>query len=134
MGLSDFADLLAHQGSTNRGFQRDLAGLEVHFVWADDLEFHLGICLQVCEFYLAQKAYSVLGESVGIDHTGVLQDLLQEADAADGLRLPPSCFTVARILAPVALGAGFSDMVTHFWIDHGYKVVQFGSKFVVSLF
>ena len=55
-GLGYFADLLAHQGGAYRGFQRNLAGLQVHFVGADNLKPHTGISREVREFDPAQKA------------------------------------------------------------------------------
>ena len=59
LSLSDFSDLLAHKGCSDRRFQRNLAGLEVHFVWTDYLEFHSGICREISEFNATQKADSV---------------------------------------------------------------------------
>ena len=68
LGLYDFADLLAHQGGADRGFQRNLAGLEVHHVWADYLEFHASICREVREFDTAKKANPVFWKIVGVYH------------------------------------------------------------------
>ncbi len=68
LGLYDFADLLAHQGGADRGFQRNLAGLEVHLVWADYLESHAGICREVREFDTAQKTNPVFWKIVGVNH------------------------------------------------------------------
>ena len=133
LGLGDFADLLAHQGGADRGFQGDLPCLEVHLVGADDLEFHTFIGRQVREFDHAQQAHPVFGEGVGIDHAGMLQDFLQKADPADGLRLDPPRFAVSGIVAPVPLGAGLRELVLHLGIDLAYQMLQLGGNLVVSL-
>jgi hypothetical protein len=62
----------------------------------------------------------------------MFQNLLQEADAADGLRLPPPSFAVSRILAPVSLCAGLRNLIPHLRIDHADKMIQLGRNFVVS--
>ena len=134
LGLGDFADLLAHQGGADRGFQRNLACFEVHFVWADNLEFQAGVCREVGEFDTAQQTDSVLGEDVGVNHTGMLQDLLQKADTADGLSLHPPRFTVAGIVTAVSLGAGLREVVLHLRINLFDQVSQLGRYFVESFF
>ena len=134
MSLGYFADFLAHQSCSYRGSERNLASLEVHLVGTDYLEFHSGICREIREFDTAQKTDPVSRESVRIDHSRMFKNLLQESDPADRLRLPPSCFAVSRILAPVPLCAGFSDMVSHLGIDHIDKVIQLRRNLVVSLF
>ena len=107
LGLGYLADLLAHQGGDDRGFQRNLTSLQVHLVGADYLEFHPGICRQVRKFDLAQEADPVFGEDVRVDYAGMLQDLLQETDAADGLPLHAPGFPVSGIVASV-----FSNFTT----------------------
>ena len=69
----------------------------------------------------------------GVDYAGMLQDLLQETDTADGLRLDPPCFTVSRILTQVPLGAGFREVVLHLGVDLVDQVLQLGCNLVVSL-
>ncbi len=133
LGLDDLADLLAHQGGPDRGFERNLASLEIHLVGADYLEFHPGICREVREFDTAQKANPVFGEIVGVDHARMLQDLLKETDTADGLRLGPPCFAISGIIAPVTLCASFRKVLRDLGINHVYKVAQFSRDFVVSL-
>ena len=133
LGLGNLADLLTHQGGADRGFERDLAGLEVHLVGADYLESHSGICREVRELDPAEKAYSVFRESSRVYHAGMLQDLLQETYTADGFRLVPPRFPVARILAQVPLGASLRKVGFHFWIDLVDKVLQLGRNLVVSL-
>ena len=134
LGLGHFADLLAHQGSSDRRFQRDLAGLQVHLVGADYLKLHTGICREICEFHLTQKTDSVFWKCIRIDHTGMFHNFLQESDTADGLRLPAPRFTVTGILAPVTLSAGLRHLVPDFGIDHGDKVIQLSRDLIISLF
>ena len=74
--LGDFAYLLAHQGGAYRGFQRNLAGLEIHLVGAYYLESHACVGREVRKLDPAQKADPVklldlvapsvaLGQSIG---------------------------------------------------------------------
>ena len=56
----------------------------------------------------------------------MLQYLLQEADAADGLPLEPPGFTVSRIVAPVSLGTGLRQVIPHLGIDLFNEMLQFG--------
>ena len=100
---------------------------------ADDLELHPCICREIREFYTTQKADPVLWKCIRVNHARVLQNLLQEADTAYGLRLPAPCLTVTRIFAPVALSASLRNSPTHLWIDHTDKVIQLGRYLVVSL-
>ena len=100
---------------------------------ADNLECHAGICREVGEFDPAQKGNPVFREGVGVDNARMLQDLLQETDAADGLSLYPPCFTVSRILAQVPLGAGLREVVLHFGVNLVDKMLQLGRNLVVSL-
>ena len=134
LSLGDFADLLTHQGGADRGFQRDFARIEVHFVGADYLEFHSFIRREIREFDRAQKADPVFGQGVGVNHAGMLQDLLQETDAADSLRLDPPRFPVSGIIAPVPLGTGLREFVLHLRINFVDQVLQLTRNFVVSLF
>ena len=134
MSLGCFADLPAHQGRADRGFQRDLAGLEVHLMRAYYLKLHPGIGREVREFDSTQKADPVFRERCRINHALIFNDLLQEADTADGLRLSAPCFAVSGILTPVPLRAGLSDHLAHLRIDHVDKVVQLSHELVVSLF
>ena len=71
-----------------RRFQRYLASLQIHLMGADYLKFHSGICREVREFDLAQKTDSVFRKCFRVNDSGSLQNLLQETDTADGLRLP----------------------------------------------
>ena len=64
LSLDDVTDLLTHQGSSNRRFERNLACLEVHLMWTDYLEFHTGICREIREFNRAQKADSVFWKCI----------------------------------------------------------------------
>ena len=125
-GLGDLADLLAHEGCADRGLQRNLAGLEVHLVRADYLEAHAGVCREIRELDAAQKAHPVLGEDVGADHAGMLQDLLQEADAADGLGLDAPRFAVSCIFAQVPLGTGLREVVLHLGVNLAHQMLQLG--------
>ena len=131
--LGCFADLPAHQGGAYRRLQRNLAGLEIHFVRADDLELHPGVCGEVGELYPAQKAYSVFWKDVWVNHPGMLQNPLQETDPADGPGLFPPCLTVSCILTPVSLCAGLGEVLPHLGIDHVDKMIQLGRNLVVSL-
>ena len=63
----------------------------------------------------------------------MLQDLLQETDTADGLRLDPPCFTVACILTQVPLGASLREVVLHLGVNLVDKMLQLGCNLVVSL-
>ena len=129
-----FADLPAHQGRADRRLKRDLAGLKVHLVGADNFEFHPGVCREIREFHRAQQTDSVLWEGGCINHAGILQDLLQETDAADGLGLPAPCFTVSGILTPVSLRTGLGHHFAYLRVDHADKVIQLGRNLVVSFF
>ena len=60
--------------------------------------------------------------------------ILQETDPADGLGLDPPCFPVSRIIAPVPLGAHFRKIFRRLGIGFVDQILQFGGKFVVSLF
>ena len=100
---------------------------------ADYLECHAGIRREVREFNLAQKGNLVFGEDVGVDHARMLQDLLQETDTADGLRLDAPRFTVSRIFAQIPLGPGLREVVLHLGINLVDKMLQLGRNLVVSL-
>ena len=64
----------------------------------------------------------------------MLQNLLQETDAADGFPLDAPCFTVSGILTAVSLGAGFREVFLHFGVHLFNEVLQLGGNLVVSLF
>ena len=134
MGFGDVADFLAHQGCADGRFQRDLACFEIHLVRADDLEGHACVRREVREFDLAQKADPVFRKGFGVDYAGMVQNLLQETDTADGLRLESPRFTVSRILAAVALRTCLREVLPYIRVDHIDKVVQLGHDLVVSLF
>ena len=133
MGLGNLADFLTHQSGVDGGFKRYLPSLEVHFVGADYLECHSGICGEVREFDPAQKGNSVFGQNIRVNHTGIIQDLLKETDTADGLRLHSPCFTISRIIASVSLGASLRKVVLHLGVDHLDKVLKLGCNLVVTL-
>ena len=99
----------------------------------DYLELHSDVRREICEFDLAQKAYSVFGKCLRINNTGIIQNLLQETYTADCLRLPASRFTITCILAPVPLCAGLCDLFTHLGVDHADKMIQLGRNLVISL-
>ena len=133
-GFGYFADFFIHQGGSDRGLQRNFAGVEVHLVGADYLEFHTGICRKISKFHLAQEAYPVFGKGIGVEHTRMFQDFLQETDAADGFRLGAPGLAVSRVIAPVALGAHLCKFFLHLWVNLVYKMIKFGCNLVVSLF
>ena len=101
---------------------------------AHNLEGHTGLGGQVGEFHPAQQANPVLGKVIGVDNPCVLQNTLQETDTADGLPLDAPGFTVARIVAPVPLGAGLRKVVRHLGVHLVYKMLQLRGNLVVSFF
>ena len=64
----------------------------------------------------------------------MLQNLLKETDATDGLSLDAPCFTVTGVVAAVSLGTGLRKVFLHCGVDLVDKVAEFCRYFVVSLF
>ena len=64
----------------------------------------------------------------------MLQDFLQETDAADGLPLDAPGLAISRIVAPVSLGAGLREVIGHLGVNLFNQMLQLGGNLVVSLF
>ena len=98
---------MSHKRRSDGGFAGEFSPFEVHFVVAYYGVAHLFAVAQVGEFHFAQQADSVFGERGGVDDAGVLEDFLQEFDAADGFCLGSSCCPVLEVFTQVSLRSGF---------------------------
>ena len=124
----------AHQRLTDRGFQRNFPLLEIHLVRAHDSVAQLCSGVKVGELDPAQQSDPVLGKTLCVDYSGVLENPLQEAYPSDSLGLGPARCAVFKVLAQVSLGARFAQSILDLGILYIDQFVEFGGDFVVALF
>ena len=132
--LGYFPDLFPHQGGADRWIKRNLSLLQIHLVGAYDFVFHLDIRVEIRKFDQTQKAYPVFGKGIRVNDSGMFQNLLKETNPAYGLRLHTLCFTIARIIATVALRGCLREIFPHLGIDLADKAVQLRLNLIVSFF
>ena len=93
---------------------------------------HAALVGEIGNLNLAQQANGIALQSRLVDDTGILQDLLLEADAAQQLALLTLGCMILEILTEVALITGLSYRIANGWQLYVNHVLKFGHELIVT--
>ena len=93
---------------------------------------HAALVGEIGNLNLAQQANGIALQARLVDDTGILQDLLLEADAAQKLALLTLGCMILEILTEVALIAGLSYRIANGWQLYVNHVLKFGHELIVT--
>ena len=93
---------------------------------------HAALVGEIGNLNLAQQANGIALQSRLVDDTGILQNLLFEADAAQQFALLTFGSMILEILAEVTLVASLSNRITNGRQLYVYHVLKFGHELIVA--
>ena len=93
---------------------------------------HAALVGEIGNLNLAQQANGITLQSRLVDDTGILQNFLLEADAAQQFALLTFGSMILKILTEVALIAGLSYRIANGWQLYVNHVLKFGHELIVA--
>ena len=93
---------------------------------------HAALVGEIGNLNLAQQANGIALQSRLVDDTGILQDFLLEADAAQQFALLTLGSMILEILTEVTLVTSLSNRITNGWQLYVNHVLKFGHELIVA--
>ena len=106
--------------------------MQISLVRIYDNITHAALVGEIGNLNLAQQANGITLQSRLVDDTGILQNLLLEADAAQQFALLTLGSMILEILAEVTLVASLSNCIANGWQLYVYHVLKFGHELIVA--
>ena len=106
--------------------------MQISLVRIYDNITHAALVGEIGNLNLAQQANGIALQSRLVDDTGILQDLLLEADAAQQFALLTLGSMILEILAEVTLVASLSNRIANGWQLYVNHVLKFGHELIVT--
>ena len=106
--------------------------MQISLVRIHDNITHAALVGKIGNLNLAQQANGIALQSRLVDDTGILQDLLLEADATQKLALLTLGSMILEILTEVALVASLSYRIANGWQLYVNHVLKFGHELIVA--
>ena len=106
--------------------------MQISLVRIYDNIAHTALVGEIGNLNLAQQANGIALQSRLVDDTGILQDLLLEADAAQQFALLTLGSMILEVLTEVTLVASLSNRIAYGWQLYVNHVLKFGHELIVA--
>ena len=106
--------------------------MQISLVRIYDNITHAALVGEIGNLNLAQQANGIALQSRLVDDTGILQNLLLEADAAQQFALLTLGSMILEVLTEVTLVASLSNRIANGWQLYVNHVLKFGHELIVA--